>query len=195
MEDVSNTVKDVEKKEEPKVEDELVSRKVLDVYKNDMHKYKTRMKETEVELQELRDAKVLQEKQVLEEKEEWQILYEREKTEKVKMKEELDTKSSLFIDTSKKNAVIQKLGGFKKSDYAKFIDTGKIDVLENGVISEESIDREVDRIKQDYPELLLGKPTGKMPNESPQNMGYTQNRSLNSLSSQELLDLYSKVKN
>ena len=159
-----------------------------------MFKYKSRMKETEAELQSLRDAQALSEKQNLEDKEEWKLLYEREKEEKSKALGDLETKSKFFIDTSKKNAVAQKLG-FIKDSYVSFINTSNIEVNENdGTFDGDSIQREVDRIKQDFPELLKTVTSGKMPNEAPINMGQPQNRNLGTLSSSELLDLYSKVK-
>jgi len=183
-----------EEKKEQTTENDLVSKKVLDEYKNDMFKYKSRMKETEAELQSLRDAQALSEKQNLEDKEEWKLLYEREKEEKSKALGDLETKSKFFIDTSKKNAVAQKLG-FIKDSYVSFINTSNIEVNENdGTFDGDSIQRDVDRIKQDFPELLKTVTSGKMPNEAPINMGQPQNRNLGTLSSSELLDLYSKVK-
>lgn len=190
MVDVSNTTN------EESVQEELVSKKVVDEYKNDMFKYKSKMKETEAELQKLRDEKALFEKQKLEESQEWKTLYEREKEERAKALNELKAKSEFFIDTSKKNAVVQKLGGFKKDSYTRFIDTSKIDVREDGTFDEDSIGREVDRLKQEYPELLkIGVAQGKMPNEAPHNMGKPQDKNLGRMSSNELIDLYSKVKN
>ena len=183
----------VEEKEQ-KPENDLVSKKVVEEYKNDMFKYKAKMKETEAELQSLRDTQALSEKQNLEDKEEWKLLYEREKDEKAKALGDLEIKSKFFIDTSKKNAVVQKLGGFKKDSYVSFVDTSKIDVRDDGTFDSDSIQREVDRIKQDFPELLKATASGKMPNEAPINMGQPQNRNLGTLSSSELLDLYSKVK-
>ena len=184
-----------EEKKEQTTENDLVSKKVLDEYKSDMFRYKSKMKETEAELQSLRDVQALSEKQNLEDKEEWKLLYEKEKEEKSKALGDLETKSKFFIDTSKKNAVAQKLGGFKKDSYVSFINTSNIEVNENdGTFDGDSIQREVDRIKQEFPELLkIGTP-GKMPNDAPQNMGQPQNRNLGTLSSSELLDLYSKVK-
>ena len=185
---------EVEEKTEEIKKDELVSKKVLDQYKSDMFKYKSKMKDTESELQKLRDQIALQEKQTLEDSAEWKTLYEREKEEKTKALGELENKSKFFIDTSKRQSVIQKLGGFRKDSYASFIETSNINMNDDGTFNAESVLAEVDRIKQEFPELIKMTTLGKMPNEAAQNMGQPQNRNLGNLSSSELLDLYSKVK-
>lgn len=199
MADVSNTttetVKANDKQDQTEESNDLVSKTVLEDYKKDMFKYKQAAKERELELQKLRDQLALKEKQTLEEKEEWKTLYEREKEEKAKTLAELQKKSEFFLDTSKKNAVVQRLGGFKKDSYTRFIETSKIDVRDDGTFDEDSINKEVDRIKQEYPELLkIGNPQGKMPNEAPSNMGRPQDKNLKGMSTQELIELYSKVK-
>lgn len=172
----TNDVNDVAAVEAKTEADELVSKKVVDEYKNDMFKYKAKMKETEGELQKLRDAAVLAEKQSLEDKEEWKLLYEKEKEEGSKARVELENKSKFFVDTSKINSVVQKLGGFKKNEYSKFVNTSNVDVLEDGTFDRDSIAREVDRIKQEFPELLLGPKPSKMPNEAPANMAHTSTK-------------------
>ncbi len=194
MSEVSNSTNDVKVETEEKKE-ELVSQRVVDEYKNDMFKYKAKMRETEAELQKLKDNSTLLEKQSLEEKEEWKLLYEREKEEKSRALGELEQKSSFFIDTSKKNAVVLQLGGFKKSSYVSFVNPASIEVKEDGTFDEDSITREVDRIKQEFPELIKAASSpGKMPNEAATNFSNSsQDKKLNTLSGQELLDLYAKV--
>lgn len=197
MAEVRNT--DIDEKEVKAVEetksDDLVSKSVLEDYKKDMFKYKEKSRNTEMELQKLRDEKALMEKSSLEEKEEWKLLYEREKEEKANALSDLQNKSEFFMDSSKKNAVVQRLGGFKKDSYTKFIDTSKIDVRDDGTFDEESILREADRLKQEFPELLKSSAApGKMPNEAPMNMGPPQERKLNTMSMDELLAQYSKTK-
>jgi len=188
-------VKVIESTDQKTVEkEELVSKSVLEDYKKDMFKNKDRAKAAEARVQQLLDEKALVEKQTLEESAQWKTLYEREKEERSKISNELTAKSDLWINSSKKNAVINQLGGFKKSEYSKFIDTSKIDELEDGTFDSDSIVREVDRIKQEFPELLIGlKTAGKMPNEAPTVMGNLQDKALAGMSSQELINLYAKV--
>lgn len=196
MAEVGNTDIDQKVSEKPEEkQDDLVSKSVLEDYKKDMFKFKEKVRNTEAELQRLRDEKALMEKQSLEENEEWKLLYEREKEEKSKALNELQNKSEFFIETSKKNAVVQRLGGFKKDSYSRFIDTSKIDVSEDGTFDTDSITMEVDRLKQEFPELLKNVSSpGKMPNEAPRNMGAPQPKKLDNMSMSELLAQYAKTK-
>lgn len=171
--------------------EDLVSKKVVEEYKNDMFKYKSQLKEREAELQRIKDEQALREKRQLEEQAEWKTLYEREKAEREKTSKELQEKSQFFVNTSKINAVVQKLGGFKKDSYVKFVDTSRIDLREDGTFDADSINREVDRIKQEYPELLLAGPTtSKMPANAPANLSTGPNTNeLSKLSTAELTKL------
>jgi len=196
MTGVRNTdIVETEVKTEETKPEELVSKSVLEDFKKDMFKYKEKARNTEMELQKLRDEKVLMEKSSLEEKEEWKLLYEREKEEKANALSDLQSKSEFFMDSSKKNAVVQRIGGFKKDSYTKFIDTSRIDVRDDGTFDEESIVREADRLKQEFPELLKASPLpGKMPNEAASNMSAPQEKNLNNMSMDELLAQYTMAK-
>lgn len=179
-------------KTEPEVEtkEELVSKKVLDEYKADFFKQKEAKKALEAENQRLKDQQALREKDELVKNEQWKQLYETEKTEKAKAQAELLAKSEFFVNSSKVNAVVQKLGGFKKDAYTKFIDTSKIDLREDGTFDTDSINREVDRVKQEHPELLaVGPASGKMPSNAPTNISSQNTNDLSKLSTAELLKL------
>lgn len=178
---------------EPK-EEELVSKKVVEEYKTDLFKFKSKAKEMEAEVQRLKDEQALREKATLEEQAEWKTLYEREKNEKAKVLQDLQAKSEFFVNTSKINTVVSKLGGFKKDSYTKFIDTSKIDVREDGTFDIDSINREVDRIKQEYPELLsIGPSNGKMPSNAPSNLNITNTNDFAKMSKEDLLAQFSKA--
>jgi len=192
MEDVSNIEK-VEEKVEERTED-LVPKKVVEEYKKDLFKFKDKYRSTEEELKKLREQIALQEKASLEEKEEWKTLYEREKEAREKALSELEQKSQIFIDSSKKNAVVQRLGGFKKESYARFINTSNIEVNEDGTFNDDSLAAEVDRIKQEFPELLKMSTSTKMPNTAPQSTNGVTNIKLTELSPEQLIELYSKTK-
>lgn len=168
----------------------FVSVKVLDEYKADFFKQKEAKKALEAENQRLRDQQALREKDELVKNEQWKQLYETEKTEKVKVQAELQAKSEFFVNTSKVNAVVQKLGGFKKDAYVKFIDTSKIDLREDGTFDSDSINREVDRVRQEHPELLaVGPASGKMPSNAPSNLSTQNTNDLSKMSTAELTKL------
>lgn len=153
------------------VKDELVSKSVVDDYKKDLFKFKDKFKESEARVQALLDEKALKEKKELTDAGEWKLLFEQEKIEKTNALSELQSKSDFFIDTSKRNAIIQKIGSFKKDSYASFIDTASISVNEDGTFNADQIAAEVDRLKQGFSELINGTQKSPMPNEAALTLG------------------------
>ncbi len=189
-------------KEETKIEDKpVVEEKKTEVdyakaaedYRADMFKFKDRAKSLESELAKMRSESEAVERQNLERNEEWKELYEREKLAKDKAVTDLVDKTDKYIKSGKINAVVQQLGGFKKSEYSKFIEANNIDINENGTFSDESLQKEVDRVRQLYPELLK---THKATSTMPSNESVTHSPapvSLGKMSKDQLLAQYSKV--
>ena len=186
-------VSDIQVKEE-KTDAENVKDQALQDYKADMFKYKERMRQAESELEAIRQEKAALEKNQLEKNEEWKVLYEREKSERESAVQELQQKSAQFIDSSKKNAVVQQLGGFKKDEYSKFIDVSNIEVTETGTFDSDSIGREVERIRQTFPELLRASDSPKLPNTAPHQVDVKEKRVDANMSRSELLAAYKRLK-
>jgi hypothetical protein len=123
-------------------------------YKADMFKYKQQLKDTQARLQELEKEKQAVEKAEMARQNQWKQLFEQEKAEKSKFQEELNQTKKQFVDSAKKNAVISSLGGLKKNEYTSFINTDSIDLNDDGTINADTLNAEVARIKQNFPELL-----------------------------------------
>ena len=185
-------IRDIEEQAPQQPDD--VKEKALQDYKDDMFKYKERMRQAESELEAIRAEKAALEKAQLEKNEEWKVLYEREKSEREAAVQELQSKSTQFIDSSKKNAVVQSLGGFKKDEYTKFIDVSNIEVTETGTFSDESIKREVERLRQTFPELLKSFDGPKLPSGAPSTVTPKEKIINANMSRAELLATYSKLK-
>lgn len=185
---------DIRDIEEQQVKPEEVKEKAIQDYKDDMFKYKERMRQAESELEAIRAEKAALEKAQLEKNEEWKVLYEREKSERESAVNELQSKSKQFIDSSKKNAVVQHLGGFKKDEYAKFIDVSGIEVTESGTFSQESINKEAERLRQTFPELLKAFDGPKLPSGAPSTVTTKEKKIDANMSRAELLATYSKLK-
>lgn len=161
-------------------------------YKQDMFKYKERMKLAEVGLAAAQAEKAALERVQLEQNEEWKTLYEKEKTERENAVVELHSKSKQFIDSSKINAVVQGLGGFKKDDYSKFIDPSNIEVTESGVFDTESLNKEVERIRQTFPELLKASSSPALPNGAPSSVTAPEPKILANMSRADLMAQFTK---
>lgn len=163
-------------------------------YKNDMFKYKDQMKAMKEEMSKLQEEKSNKERESLEKNQEWKALYEREQIAKKAIQTELTENSNKWYKSAKVNAVVQRLGGFKKDSYSRFIDADN--VLTNpddGTIIEDSLAAEVNRLKQNFPELLKGSTVANLPNDAASRVKASDISSkdeIAKLSKAELLKLY-----
>ncbi len=173
------------KQEAPK--EEFVSKKAYSDVSNDMHKYKSELKDVKAMLNQLQAEKSNAEKEVLAEQGKWQELHAKTQEELDTVKAENANNNTKFIDYHKKNSVLNEIGGFKRDEYNSFIDVSKVALNEDGSIEQESLKLEVDRIKQQYPELLKKSSTTRLPNEAPQgnDMGDMSSREMNDVQKNE----------
>lgn len=150
---------------------EQVSKDAYTKVSADMHKFKQESKALAQKLADIQAEQEAKDKASMEEKEQWHDLYKKSELKLKSFEAERATEKSKFIDSHKVNAVIQDLGGFKKTEYNKFIDTSKIEVKEDGSIDESSVSLEVDRIRKEFPELLKAKQINPLPSNAPVGFG------------------------
>ena len=163
---MSNEEKNEVKNEETQKED-FVSKKAYTDVSADMHKYKNQLKETQAKLNELEAERLASEKEALAEQGKWEELYKKNQEELNAVKSERANEQDKFVDYHKKNSVLNKIGGFKRDEYNKFIDVSSINMNEDGSIDEASLELEIDRVRQSYPELLKTGSGTKLPNDAP----------------------------
>ena len=150
---------------EPK--EEFVPKKAYSDVSKDMHNYKAKLKETEAKLSQLQADAEAREKQVLLDNEQYKALYEQTQAKLTEVASTRKQEQEKFINYHKKNAILKEVGGFKKDDYSKFINIDAVEMDESGSINAESLASEVNRIKQEYPELLKASPVQNLPNGAP----------------------------
>lgn len=168
MSDVQNNENESKSPEsEVADQDAFVPKKAYQEVSKDMLKYKTEMKNLAAQLSQLQAEKEAKEVAQLQEQEKWHDLYKKSEAKLAQLAQERDTERNKFVDFHKKNAVIEKLGGFKKPEYTKFINTNEIEMNEDGSIVEDSINAQVEKIRKTYPELIKSSPKGELPNAAP----------------------------
>ncbi len=148
-------------------EDGFVAKSAYQKVSQDMHKYKSEMKTLAAQLEAVKADQEAKEKSTLEENEKWHDLYKKSEAKLAQIASERDSERNKFVDFHKRNAVIQQLGGFKKNDYTKFINTNSIEVVDDGSVDENSVMAEVERIRKEYPELIKTTPKTELPNSAP----------------------------
>lgn len=164
--------------------DGFVSKQAYKQVSQDMHSYKTKMKELSAQLEAVKADKEAREKSVLEEQEKWHDLYKKSETKIQELLKERDKERNQFLEGHKKNSVLQQVS-FKKPEYVKFIDVSKIEVNEDGSIAQDLVAAEVERIKKEYPELLKTTAREMLPDAAPKG---AKPKSLKDMSPSELAD-------
>lgn len=149
-------------------EPEFVPAKAYKETQADMFKFKSKLKEAEATLNQLKAEKELQERESLKANQEWKLLYEQNEAKLREIDSQRNAEKEQFINYHKRAAVISAIGGFKKEEYANsFINVSNIETDESGNVVQASLLSEVNRIKQSYPELLKGAVANNLPSDAP----------------------------
>ncbi len=149
-------------------EEAFVPKKAYEDVSSDMHKYKGKARELEATLTEYQAKLEAIETAKLQEQGRWEEIAKKKDEQLKLLSSERNSEKNKFVDYHKKQAVIAELGGFKKSEYASFIDVSNVEVDDNGVVISSSLEAEVDRIRTNYPEIIKGRSSGILPSEAPQ---------------------------
>lgn len=152
--------------EEATVVPEVVSKDAYSKVSSDMHRYKQEAKAMAAKLAEIEAEREARDRAALEEKEQWHTLYKKAEKKLKDIENERVTEKTKFIESHKINAVLQNLGGFKKTEYNKFIDVNNIQVGDDGTVDEQTVTSEVERLKKEYPELIKAKPVQPLPSNA-----------------------------
>lgn len=162
--------KNKENQENPDNKDEkeeFVPRKAYEEISNDMHKKKRLLKETQAELARLKAEREIEAREALKAQEDWKGVAERIEAENQELAKQNEKIKKASENKDKIRAVIQAIGGFKKDSYVRWIEVDNIAIDENGNVNRNDVQREADRIRQEYPELLKSSKSVNLPNEAP----------------------------
>lgn len=175
------------------VKEEFVPKKAYEQTSADMHKFKSTAKKLEAELNRIKVELEEERKAKLEEKGEYKSLWEASEQKLAKIEQEKAQKEKENIIKSKIQHVSDKLGGFKKPEYAKFINLDAVETdEETGLIIESSLIKEVDRIRQNHAELINVAVTTRMPSGAASS-GASIEKSLDDMTESELNALIKKA--
>jgi hypothetical protein len=178
-----NEESQVEEKEQATDKDAFVPKEAYQRVSQDMHKYKNSMKDIQSQLELLKVEKEETEKQKLMEQEKWKELYSKAEEKMKLLAQERDSERTKFIDSHKRNAVIQQLGGFKRPEYSKFVDVSNLELADDGTIIEDSINSEVERIRKEFPELIKVSSKQPLPDAAPKKL---EQKQLSEMSPEEI---------
>jgi len=112
--------------------------------------------------------------QELETQQRYKELYESVQTEKAQLEDKVKEHETRWQDAIKINAFNETLGETRKIDskYLGFIDTSKIIIdADTNKVDPVSVQKEVDRVTNVYPEIVRSTVTNTMPNSAPNSRG------------------------
>lgn len=181
-----------EKQEKEKEQEKMHTDKAFRQVSDDMHKYKQANKDLQAQIDQMRTEREEEKRQAMEKNQQFEELYNAELKRNEELVKQLAEKDSNFITVQKLNAVKDKLGQFKKPEYNKFIDTSRIIVDNDGNIDQSTVDNEVNRLKQEYPELIKVKVASKLPDEAPES-GKSTEKPIHEMSDLERAEMRRKL--
>lgn len=147
--------------------DEFVPKPAFVEVTADMHKYKSKLKETEAKLNQKTEEVESLNRERMEAEKQYKELYEKERDDKVKALEQIKVERKNFLDSHKINYLLQELGGVSKTEYIKHANLNAIEVNEDGTIDQKSLKKEADRFRQEHSVLLKNFKLQTPPNEAP----------------------------
>lgn len=176
-----------------KIED---SEKKLEENKIEYEKYRSLLdekKKTQAERDEYKDKLKHLEEQKLIEQNRYKELYESRQKELEEIKSIRDKEKLAFVEQRKLQAFIESVGGLKRQDYVKFIDTDKIIVESDGSFNKDSLQEYVESFKHSFPELLKQSQVNTLPSDSPK-VDKRGKINLKNKTSKEILELIKRGK-
>lgn len=167
LEDEAKRLEDAAKLQAEAAETEHVPKKAFSEVSSSMHKYKAELKETKLLLNQLQAEQDATKTEQLAEQGRWEELYKKSQEKLEVANQDAQTTQDKFINYHKKNSVLNTIGGFKRDEYNSFINVESIGLNDDGSVETSSLEKEIDRIKQTYPELIKIGSADKLPNGAP----------------------------
>lgn len=168
--------------------EQYVPRKSYEEVVKDLHKFKSRWKETEAKISEY-DAKLkAHEEEKLKEQQKWKELYDRAKKEKEQTLQERQREKELYFNAVKKSALKSELGGKIKDVYLSHANVQAIELTEDGEINPESLRTVANQFRQDFPELIPASGSSNITGRAPQDAAPKTEKTVAEMTLQEKRD-------
>lgn len=186
-----NAQKDSGSAENQNQQEQYVSRQAYEEVTKDMHKFKRTAKELEAARNEY-EAKLKQiEEEKLAEQQRWKELYEKRNEEIEAVKAEAQQKESAYLNSVKKSALKQELGGKIKDAYLVHADLSSIEFNDDGTLNMDSVHEAANRFREEHGELVPKTPSKEATGQAaPTNATVSQGKPIEELSGKEALELF-----
>lgn len=175
-------------------EDKVVPRDAYEKVTQDMHKYKSKMKEYEAHMEQLRADLKAKEEAELAEQNRFKELYEKREIELAEAKKEAQRVRDQYLTTAKRAALKQELGGKIRDEYLSFADLNSIALRDDGSIDAESVRMVANEFRKQHGQLIPQVENASITGQAPANQTPIQGKDPKTMSSKELVEYYAKLK-
>ena len=148
-------------------QDEFVKRKAYEDVSNDMHKYKSKLKEAQATATEYESKLKAIESDQLKKQEKWQELYENERKAKEELEQRSTNEKQRNNDLIKKSALKAALGGSIDDGYLVHAKLNEIEFNDDGTISPESVEVVANKFREDHSVLIPSTSNNNITNRAP----------------------------
>lgn len=135
-------------------ETKVVSAKAYEEVSKDMHKYKSKSKETELALNEALAQLKAQEEAKLVEQNRWEEIAKNREEELLRIQNEMKEKEDRLNRSKKMYALKQELGGKIKDVYLQHADLSSISLKDDGSVDSDSLLAVANEFRQEHGQLI-----------------------------------------
>jgi len=148
---------------------DVVHRKAYEEVTKDMLKYKSERKELQARLNEIETQMKAAEEQKLKDNEKWQQLAEQKEKELEHLKQQTLAEKNRYLDSVKRNALKNELGGKINEAYLVHADINSIEFNEDGTLNPESVAAVANKFREDHSTLIPSNANNSITNQAPSN--------------------------
>ena len=172
---------------------ESVDLSVYNNVKNDMMKYKQEKNELKQRLAELEAQAEQQRLREMEKNQEWEKIAKLKDSQLQELTNKQREAQEKMVNSHKKAAVIEQLGGFIKPQYADMAINLENIAMVDGIIDESTLLAECERIRREDGALLKSSKKSSLPSQAPSPSAEMDTKNYNNLSPSEREQLKRKM--
>ena len=177
-------------------QDQFVKRQAYEEVSKDMHKFKSKLKETQAMANEYEAKLKAIEEQKLKDQEEWQKLYENERKQREEVEQRVTQEKNNYLKAVKLAALKSELGGNVKDTYLIHADLNGIEFNDDGTLSPESVKAVANKFREEHSLLIPTSTNNNITNQAPASGQSikSKDKTLNDLSFKERADMLKNLK-
>lgn len=133
---------------------DFVSKSAYEDVSKDMHKFKSKLRETQAYTNELESRLKALEEEKMAEQAQWKELFEKRNSEFENLQNQVEERDRRYMEAVKKNALKAELGGKIRDEYLIHADINSIALNDDGTINQDSLLSVANNFRQTHSSLI-----------------------------------------